>query len=46
MRRSNGWIMPIVTALFLAYAFAGPWLPQPWTHKGYELGRLVGHMNT
>ena len=44
MRRSNGWIMPFVTALFLAYAFAGPWLPHPWTHKGYELGRLVGHM--
>ena len=23
---------------------AGPWLPAPWTHKGYELGRLVGVM--
>ncbi len=44
MRRTNGWIMPAVTAVFLAYAFAGPWLPHPWTHKGYEVGRLVGHM--
>ena len=44
MRRSNGWVMPVVTMSFIAYAFAGPWLPAPWTHKGYELGRLVGHM--
>ncbi len=44
MRRSNGIVMPIVTIIFIAYAFAGPWLPEPWTHKGYEVGRLVGHM--
>ena len=44
MRRSNGWVMPVITAVFIGYAFAGPWLPAPWTHKGYELGRLVGHM--
>ncbi len=44
MRRANGWIMPVITLMFLAYAFAGPWLPAPWTHKGYELGRVVGHM--
>jgi TRAP transporter 4TM/12TM fusion protein len=44
VRRSTGWIMPIVIALFVAYAFAGPWLPSPWTHRGYDLSRLVGHM--
>jgi TRAP transporter 4TM/12TM fusion protein len=44
MRRTTGWIMPFITACFLAYAFCGPWLPAPWTHKGYELPRLVGHM--
>ncbi|MGQ0652409.1 MAG: TRAP transporter permease [Betaproteobacteria bacterium] len=44
MRRTTGWILPFITALFLAYAFFGPWLPAPWTHKGYELPRLVGHM--
>ncbi len=44
MRRTNGWIMPIITAAFIAYALLGPYLPQPWTHKGYEVGRLVGHM--
>jgi len=44
VRRASGWVMPFVVAMFLAYAFAGPWLPDPWTHKGYELDRLVGHM--
>ena len=44
MRRTNGWIMPIITSCFLAYALFGPVLPAPWTHKGYEVGRLVGVM--
>jgi TRAP transporter 4TM/12TM fusion protein len=44
MRRTSGWIMPVVALAFLAYALAGPWLPAPWTHKGYDLDRLVGHM--
>lgn len=44
MRRSTGWIMPIITVCFLLYAFFGAYLPAPWTHKGYEIPRLVGHM--
>ena len=44
MRRTNGWIMPAITATFIAYALFGAYLPQPWTHKGYEVGRLIGHM--
>lgn len=44
MRRTSGWIMPVICTAFLAYALAGPWLPAPWTHKGYEVGRLVGVM--
>ena len=44
MRRTNGWIMPIITSCFMAYALFGPVLPAPWTHKGYEVGRLVGVM--
>jgi TRAP transporter 4TM/12TM fusion protein len=42
MRRTSGWIMPVITLGFVAYALAGPWLPAPWTHKGYEVGRLIG----
>jgi TRAP transporter 4TM/12TM fusion protein len=44
MRRTSGWIMPAICVAFLAYALAGPWLPAPWTHKGYDIGRLVGVM--
>jgi TRAP transporter 4TM/12TM fusion protein len=43
-RRTSGWVMPIIIAGFVAYAFAGPWLPAPWTHRGYDIDRLVGHM--
>ncbi len=44
MRRTTGWIMPFVTLCFLLYALFGAYLPAPWTHKGYEIPRLVGHM--
>jgi len=44
MRRTNGWIMPVITSAFILYALLGPYLPAPWTHKGYEIGRLVGVM--
>jgi TRAP transporter 4TM/12TM fusion protein len=43
-RRTTGWIMPIIIGMFLLYAFIGPWLPSPWTHRGYDVSRLVGHM--
>ena len=44
MRRTTGLVMPVITLAFIAYALAGPWLPAPWTHKGYDIGRLVGVM--
>lgn len=43
-RRSSGWIMPITCILFLLYAYFGPWLPAPWTHRGYDVERIIGHM--
>jgi TRAP transporter 4TM/12TM fusion protein len=43
-RRTTGWILPVVAIVFLAYAWLGAWLPSPWTHQGYGLDRLVGHM--
>lgn len=43
-RRTTGWIMPAVVTAFILYAFVGPYLPNPWTHRGYDIGRLVGHM--
>jgi TRAP transporter 4TM/12TM fusion protein len=43
-RRTTGPIMPIVAVLFLAYAIFGEYLPPPWTHRGYDVARLIGHM--
>ena len=43
-RRATGWIMPFICLCFVAYALYGPYLPSPWTHRGYDIGRLVGHL--
>jgi TRAP transporter 4TM/12TM fusion protein len=43
-RRTSGWIMPAIVIAFLIYAMIGPELPKPWTHRGYDIDRIVGHM--
>jgi TRAP transporter 4TM/12TM fusion protein len=43
-RRTTGWVLPAVAIGFLAYARFGAYLPPPWTHQGYDIDRLVGHM--
>src|SRR4030081_1395199 len=43
-RRTTGPIMPVVSLFFIAYAMLGPHLPAPWTHRGYDLPRLIGHL--
>ena len=43
-RRTTGWVMPAIVVAFIAYAFVGPQLPAPWTHRGYDIDRVVGHM--
>jgi TRAP transporter 4TM/12TM fusion protein len=43
-RRSSTWILPFICILFLAYALYGSYLPPPWTHRDYDIPRLVGHM--
>jgi TRAP transporter 4TM/12TM fusion protein len=43
-RRTTGLIMVGVVLGFLTYAFIGPYLPNPWTHRGYDIDRIVGHM--
>src|SRR5215510_10991538 len=44
VRRTSGWILAAVVAVFIVYAFAGPYLPSPWTHRGYDVERLVGQL--
>jgi TRAP transporter 4TM/12TM fusion protein len=43
-RRTTGWIVPAVALGFLAYAYFGPYLPQPWTHRGFDIGQIVGQL--
>ncbi|TAJ39147.1 MAG: TRAP transporter fused permease subunit [Reyranella sp.] len=40
-RRATGWIMPILSMVFFAYALWGNYLPAPWTHKGYPLSDMI-----
>ncbi len=44
VRRTAGLVMMSVVSIFLVYAFVGPWLPSPWTHRGYDVERLVGQL--
>ncbi len=44
-RRSLGWALPVLSSLFLAYCFLGPYLPD-WLlpHRGYSLDRVVSQV--
>jgi TRAP transporter 4TM/12TM fusion protein len=44
VRRTSGAILMAVVAAFIAYAFAGPYIPAPFTHRGYDVERLVGQL--
>jgi TRAP transporter 4TM/12TM fusion protein len=41
-RRTAGALLPALAAVALAYALGGAALPAPWSHRGYDLGRVVG----
>lgn len=43
-RRAVGRPMVILVVVFIAYAFVGSYLPSPWSHRGYDLERLVGQL--
>ncbi len=43
-RRAVGNALLIVVGAFIIYAFIGPYLPAPWTHRGYDLPRMVGQL--
>ena len=43
-RRATGWIVATVIVAFLAYAFAGPWLPGQWAHRGYDVSSMSGFL--
>src|SRR5439155_24257636 len=39
-RRTPGWIVPVIALAFIAYAYFGPYLPHPWTHRGFHVCQL------
>jgi TRAP transporter 4TM/12TM fusion protein len=43
-RRTTGVVMTGVVLLFVAYAYAGPWLPGSWSHRGYDTASLTGFL--
>ncbi|MGI6066203.1 MAG: TRAP transporter permease, partial [Bacillota bacterium] len=43
-RRSLGWALPAVALVFLAYAFAGPYLPGILTHRGYPIEMVLDEL--
>ncbi|MHB8766006.1 MAG: TRAP transporter permease, partial [Deferrisomatales bacterium] len=40
-RRTTGWVMTFIAAVFLGYAFWGNHLPGALSHKGYNLERVM-----
>ncbi len=45
-RRTLGYIMPILSLIFIAYALAGPHLPMAIAHRGYSLTRICKFLAT
>ena len=44
LRRTSGWVLSSIVLAFLLYAYFGNYLPPPWNHRRYGLGRIVGQM--
>jgi len=41
-RRTVGWVLPAIALAFLLYCSFGPWMPEPFDHRGFSLGRIIG----
>jgi TRAP transporter 4TM/12TM fusion protein len=42
-RRVFGWSLPIIGAVFIIYAYVGPYLPSLLSHRGISTERLLAH---
>src|SRR5699024_10978521 len=40
-RRSIGWSLPIISIIFLVYAYFGPFFPQVMQHKGFSITEIA-----
>lgn len=45
-RRLAGLALVIIASVFVAYAFAGPWLPGIFEHRGYDVKRFFSYIFT
>jgi TRAP transporter 4TM/12TM fusion protein len=43
-RRSVSPILPIITIIFLLYAFLGPYIPGDLGHRGFRVKRIIDHI--
>ncbi|UCZ56261.1 TRAP transporter permease [Desulfurispirillum indicum] len=43
-RRASGWALPILSAVFIGYSFAGPFLPGVLNHRGYSMERFFTYI--
>ncbi|MDX6250796.1 MAG: hypothetical protein QOF10_4156 [Kribbellaceae bacterium] len=42
-RRTTGWVLPLVSVLFIAYAYYGGYLPYTWSlaHQGFNFDAII-----
>jgi len=43
-RRAFGFVLPVVTVVFLAYTYLGPYMFDLIAHRGYGLRRVIDHL--
>lgn len=43
-RRTSGLVLPVLAGLFVAYVFAGPWLPGLLHHNGFETDNFFSYL--
>ncbi len=43
-RRSISIMLPIITTIFLIYAYVGPYIPGELAHRGFSVKRIIDHI--
>jgi len=43
-RRSVSPMLPVITLVFLAYAYFGPYIPGELAHRGFRVARIIDHI--
>ncbi len=41
-RRATGYALPLIAVAFLVYGYFGPYMPEPFNHRGFSVARIVG----